>query len=486
MTEFKRTVAAVDEIEQLVQDVLDSGAADKCLRLSELVGTTEPTIIKLLGKAAETDPAKSTYGPQMKEKVQDLGARWHTVETLAKDVLRQRGATVTAPPQPGAPSAGASSRPAMVTRLAPSPGDMSTYSGAAGGVDVAGSRNTDPIPSVTIGVRQINESRRDLAARAAEARAGGGSRPMEVDRGRAAGSSTPAVPAAPIGPVEIVERMDALLHLVHCVFIGHGYKRADATSDASDALANGPGPVRVRYAHQTHPIVEAIYMPVQHHLVVYASLGSAEVSPCRAAVQLGMTPQSVQAKVDYLLVCPLLYRHCLPTLLACPNEVTFGIVLNLTIPGLKKLGCTSRTLKASVFDDDIVWWRVLLSLPASGAVVEHAMGAHQRGEVLPPGTFRKLVRDEVARARAEAEEFRERQEAERRMRDRMRDQMNDPLRIGGPRRPQPGFPGGPGGFGIIGGDHDLMPGGGFMPGGFGGFGGGGRRGPYGGGGGFGF
>merc|ERR1712176_952046 len=131
-------------------------------------------------------------------------------------------------------------------------------------------------------------------------------------------------------------------------------------------------------------------------------------------------------------------------------------------------------------DDDNLWWKVLVSLPPDKrSFVDQEIEAYAQGIEKPtPGAFRRLVKEVVARARAEAEEMRERAEAERRMRERMREQMNDPLRIGGPRRPHPGFPGGPGGFGIIGGDHDLMPGGGFMPGGFGG----GRRGPCGGGG----
>merc|ERR1712083_1055199 len=103
-------------------------------------------------------------------------------------------------------------------------------------------------------------------------------------------------------------------------------------------------------------------------------------TPCRTAVQLGMSPQAVQTKIDYLIVCPLLYRQCLPTLSALLNEVTFSIFENLSLPSLRAVGCASRACSQSVFEDDILWWRVLVSLPSSGQRVEEAMAAQKRGE----------------------------------------------------------------------------------------------------------
>eukprot|EP00419_Tripos_fusus_P009208 CAMPEP_0172661798 /NCGR_PEP_ID=MMETSP1074-20121228/4951_1 /TAXON_ID=2916 /ORGANISM="Ceratium fusus, Strain PA161109" /LENGTH=162 /DNA_ID=CAMNT_0013477625 /DNA_START=119 /DNA_END=603 /DNA_ORIENTATION=+ len=94
MTEFKRTTENVDEIERLVQSVVEGGEATEVQRLSQLVGNTIPVIQKLRNKAEETDPVKQTYGPQMREKVRGLVARWEAMEGLARDVLQQQGSDV--------------------------------------------------------------------------------------------------------------------------------------------------------------------------------------------------------------------------------------------------------------------------------------------------------------------------------------------------------------------------------------------------------
>jgi len=278
--------------------------------------------------------------------------------------------------------------------------------------------------------------------------------------------------------------MDALLHLVHCVFLGHGFTRssgAEQGTEADAAALAGHGPFHIRYEHQSHRPILAMYVPVQSHLVVYASQEGAEgaLAPGRASVQLGMAVESVQAKVDYLLLYPLVYRQCMPTMTSLPPEVCFGVLADLALPAMAAVGRTSRALSSAVFEDDTLWWRVLMALPPSSylsVAVKEAMAARDQGEALPAGTSRKLVREEVARARREAEDRRLRREAETRMRDSLRDPRFQP-----PRRPQ--FPGGLDGL-MIGGDRDLMPGGGFLPPGpFGP--GGGRRPPFGGGGGFG-
>jgi len=504
MTEFKRTVQAVDEIEQLIQRVMDSGGPAAVQQLSQSVGNTLPTIGKLRQKASETDPVKQTYGPQMREKVRALLARWDTIESLARDVLQQQGANVAAPnmpeqlPPPPAPAPPSLSTPWVPPRAAAAPAPAQA-TGTLAATPAAQS------PAGGTATRADGPSRRELAARAAEARLQGGTaeRPAPVAHssggGQASAASTPATAsslASSAGaaskpstvqvqpPVPRVVRMDALLHLVHCVFLGHGFTRGDSGTDAraeeQAALPQGPGPVRVRYEHRSHKAITAMYVPVQSHLVVYASQDGAEAGapPGRASVQLGMPAQAVQAKVDYLLLYPLVYRQCLPTMPSLPPEVCFSVLANLAIPALAVVGFASRSLKASVFDDDVLWWRVLVALPPSSygkSAVEEAAAARRRGEAVKAGTYRRLVREEVERARAEALERRMRREAEARMRE----QLRDPLLVQPPRQPRP-FPGGLGGM-VIGGPDDLAPGGGFLPGPFGG-GHGGRR-PFGGGGG---
>ncbi|CAJ1361363.1 unnamed protein product, partial [Effrenium voratum] len=96
MTEFKRTTQAVDEIETLVQTLLDGSSAD-LQHLGSLIGSTGATVEKLSRKATETDPARQTYGPQMREKIRSLDERWATVGSLARDVLAQKGGHVVEP-----------------------------------------------------------------------------------------------------------------------------------------------------------------------------------------------------------------------------------------------------------------------------------------------------------------------------------------------------------------------------------------------------
>mmetsp|Transcript_8763 Transcript_8763/g.27283 ORF Transcript_8763/g.27283 Transcript_8763/m.27283 type:complete len:486 (+) Transcript_8763:124-1581(+) len=481
MSELKRTTQAVDEIEQLVQRVLDAGSDADLQQLSQLVGNTAPTVQKLRQKAAETDPTKQTYGAQTCEKVCALASRWDTVEGLVRDVLQQRGARVAAPAPPAQTSPPAPapvfSQPSVPPRATPSASQQ------AAPIEPAARP-----PASSAAPRPDGPSRRELAARAAEARLQGGAAPAKAPASAAAASSAPAAAAAAAPqavPVPRVARMDALLHLVHCVFLGHGFVRDEGSEEGRGgaAILQGIGPFRVRYEHKTHRPITATYVPVQSHLVVYADQEGIECvhAPGRAAVQLGMPVESVQAKIDYLLLYPLVYRQCLPAMTSLPPEVCFSVLANLAIPALAAVGRASRGLSSTVFEDDVLWWRVLTALPPSIQLhgkIEEAMNARDRGEAVAPGTYRRLVREEVMRAREEAEQQRQRREAEARMRERLR----DPLLVQPPRQPR--FPGGPGGF-MIGGPYDLAPGGGFLPGPFGP--GGGRRPPLGGGGGgFGF
>lgn len=463
MTEFKRASQAVDEVESLVQALLDSGSSPNVQRLSVLVGETCLVIERLSRKALETDPLKQTYGPQMCDKVRALAQRWASVEPLAKDVLGQHGASVTAP------------GPGPLLAAAPPPRVA---------VVVRQSVTVPSAPAQASTNVQTGEDRRQLALRAAEARlreaavpeAGSSSRPpssgtcseskprpMDVD-------SSPAVSAvARPAPVPVVARMDALVHLVHSVFVSHGYQRADSETPNTEC------PFRVLYTKEGTAAIIAAYVPVQRHLVVYASMEENSKDISRVTVQIGMPAATVQAKVDYLLVYPLICRQCVPSLPSVPPEVCFNLLSMLALPQLAAVGYTSKTLSFAVFHDDLLWWQVLLCLPTSPqlrAVIASLQGVQTRGEVLQKGSFRLAVREEVSRARAEAEERRRRREEQ----ERLARNMRDPLMIGQPRRPQP-FPGlGPGFGGIIGGPSDLFPGGGFgQP-----FGGPGRR-PFGGG-----
>lgn len=497
MTEFKRTTQAVDDIEALVQAVLD-GTGD-VQRLSQMTGEAIPAVEKLRSKAAETDPTKQTYGPNMRAKVQALVERWRPLEQLARDVLQQNGVAVAAPepglaPPPPAPARErvAFSRPAPIggassvtTGPNPSAARPAPVTAPSSSSVLVGSGST-PLGGATGGAASMSAAaRREAAARAAEARNSGGSAAAGGASGSAAASSSQPLQSMEVdqqtAQAPIVHLMEELLHLVHCVFLGHGLTRG------ADVGA-GAGPIRrVRYVRadengQMDAIV-ATYVPVQRHLVVYAVLeaaGGAGAATTRCNVELGMTTASVQAKVDYLLVYPLIYRNCVPVLDGLPPEVSFSILSSSALPALAALGTASKGFAKAALEDDVLWWRIALNLPQTDALT-HAMSqvreAQQRGEALPAGTCRRLVREEVQRQRDEAERRRRQREEAMLLERQMRESMRQPM-----RNPFPG--GGPGGFGILGGDHDLFPGGGFGGNPFGGGLGGGRR-PFGGGGGFG-
>ncbi|CAE8653232.1 unnamed protein product, partial [Polarella glacialis] len=327
--------------------------------------------------------------------------------------------------------------------------------------------SSNPGPASTAGGGASESKRREMAAKAAEAR-------NSVPSGGSASTATAAPTAAPkvaAQPVPVVARMESLLHLVHCVFLSHGFSRADEASPGAD-LGVSPGPFRLHYVHESKPAVIATYVPVQRHLVAYASTEGSEDCPLRATVALGMAAASVQAKVDYLLLYPLLCRQLAPTLPAIPPEVLFGLLSSFSIPDLSKVGFASKALANAAFEDDVLWWRVATALPQSPQLcgaVDMAKSRSERGDTLPSHAYREIVRDEVQRAREEAEEQRRRREQAAAIRR----QMQDPLMVQPPRRPQRPSPGSA--FPGFGGPDDLMPGGGFMP--FGG----GRRDPFGGG-----
>eukprot|EP00441_Pelagodinium_beii_P044941 CAMPEP_0197621236 /NCGR_PEP_ID=MMETSP1338-20131121/1847_1 /TAXON_ID=43686 ORGANISM="Pelagodinium beii, Strain RCC1491" /NCGR_SAMPLE_ID=MMETSP1338 /ASSEMBLY_ACC=CAM_ASM_000754 /LENGTH=467 /DNA_ID=CAMNT_0043190621 /DNA_START=63 /DNA_END=1463 /DNA_ORIENTATION=+ len=467
MTEFKRTTQAVEEIEGLVQVLLGGGSDAEVQRLGQLVGETGPTVEKLSKKAAETDPNKQIYGPNMREKIRAMAEKWLSVESLARDVLAQKGGSVAAvsaenlapPPQRPKPSTGSVLwQPPQSSQTTSAPSLQAPQSvGTATSGTSAGSSSA---PTA--------EERRRLAAKAAEAR-------MAGDSGSCSASSASKpvamdVDRAPKAPLPVVARMDALLHLVHCVFLGHGFLRGDDSSFTSTQ-----GPYKLRYTHEKRPPIVVTYVPVQRHLIAYANL-EGEDNPARATVQIGMAAAAVQAKIDYLLLYPLLYRQLVPTLPTIPPEVLFGFLTGLALPALAAVGASSRSLSAAVFDDDVLWYRIACSLPQTQqllAALQSVKQKEERNEALPRAAYRLLVRTEVQRARTEVEE-RNRRRAEQ---EAMQRNLRDPLMIGQPRRPQRPFPGG--GFGI-GGPDDIMPGGGFFPpsGGGGGF--GGRRDPFGG------
>merc|ERR1719356_1477547 len=173
----------------------------------------------------------------------------------------------------------------------------------------------------------------DAAGGSAASGSGAGARPAAA-RGEAA-------TALPAGPV--VTDMDALLHVVHCVFLGHGFRRAGESGGGStDHLR----PIRVPYQHDSRPPISAVYVPVLRHLVVYAAIEGSTDVPGRVTVQLGMNTASIQAKVDYLLVYPIITRQCIPVLPALPPEVCFGLLGCLAIPALGRIGCTSKAFSA--------------------------------------------------------------------------------------------------------------------------------------------
>mmetsp|Transcript_119402 Transcript_119402/g.337824 ORF Transcript_119402/g.337824 Transcript_119402/m.337824 type:complete len:484 (-) Transcript_119402:201-1652(-) len=475
MTEFKRTLQAVDEIEQLVS-VVAGGGNNQLPHLDQLLRDTGPVVEKLRRKATESDPVKQTYGPQMCQKVLAMCERWDNLRGLAKDVLDTAPASALASAPVAAPKA-----PPPPTQPSPAASGIRVPSIAA--LDAAARPPAPSVPQATGGPSPAE--RREMAARAAEARFGGVASTKattETIAPAAIVSTKPAVaPPSTAGAIANktasfapVATMDALLHLVHCVFLAHGFAR----TEGGEGAPVPSGLRRVHYTRADKPAISATYVPVQGHLLVYASLGGATITPNRLALHLGMGTAVVQAKTDYLLVYPLVYSQCLPALPNLPPEVAFCTLACLAIPGLGAMGCVSKAFKQSVFEDDVLWWRVLLALPPSDslrATVDATMASRTTGDGsgLPAGECRRLVRREVERARQE-------EDARRRAREEMERQMRNPLRIGPTRQP-PRFPGQPFGpfGGVIGGDSDLMPGG--LRGPFGGS----HRWPFGGGGGFG-
>lgn len=500
MTEFKRTTQAVDEIEALIPTVLDgSGNVE---RLGQMVAQTDTVVQKLHRKASETDPNKQTYGPAMREKVQALVSRWAPIAELARDVLGQRGVDINALAAAAATGGSPSNTPAWTGLHATTQPASQLWTPPAGLPAASSSAVRTPAspaaPAAAAPSPTSREDKRALALQAAEARArgaagvsasassaappavqnnsttGSSSAPMDID-------STGAAPAAPLALQlpPAVERMDVLMNAVHSVFLGHGFTRTeDGTSGGSLSVA-GAGAICVRYSQgEGRPSVNVTYVPIQRHLMVYATVEGVQDGVLRAAVQLGMAAQAVQTKIDYLLVYPLVYRRCLPALHELPQEPFFICLSGLALPALAAVGCASRVLARSVFEDDVLWWQVLMCLPQSAqlqSAIDSSMKGVQQGQALPAGMCRQLARQEVQRLRREEEEKRRREEELRAARRR----LEDPLMVRPPRMP-PGFPG----IGGIGGIDDVMPGGGFLPPGpFGGPGFGPRRG--GGGGGFG-
>lgn len=375
----------------------------------------------------------------MREKVLALAERWATVGGLARDVLSARGGNVVmaseeaaAPPPPPRPQSSVLWQPPQ----AEAQRSMPTSSAA-------------PAPVVAA---PTQSERRARAAAAAESRAKGGSSSIIAE----------TAPVAPKLPQPVVARMDALIHVVHCVFVGHGY-----TSEEKQECC---GHYRLLYAHDHKPPIRVTYVPLQRHLVTYAASMQFD-NPLKATVQVGMPAAAVQAKIDYLLLYPLLYRQCVPMLTATPPEALFGFICCLSIPALSAVSSTCRSLSSSIMDDDIVWLRVVLSLPQSQHIQQELDALRKResnGEAIPRGAYRNLVRTEVQRARREAETAQRRRQEALAERGRLREGLLQPRR---PQMPGGGFP-----F-VIGGPHDLEPPG-FRPppnpfrGGGGGFGGG--------------
>lgn len=522
---------AVNEIEQLIQVVTGGASASEAERLSKLVGETGPVVDKLYRKASETDPAKQTYGPKKRQEVLGLAERWAPLESLARDLLQQRGLSVgpapeglaAPPPAPravpivrttpgGAPPVASGpnpSAPLNFVQVTPS-GSSSrssvlTPSGPVTGGSVLGGSSAGPSAA----------ERREAAARAAMARSGGGiaapatgtssaagsagARPppsagdtgptaMDVDSPPRAATSSAASAAQPqalsAGPP--VERMEDMLRLVHSVFLGHGLALIE--EGRAPNMGAGGGPYRLRYTRAATPdgaaamTIVTTYVPVQRHLVLYAAVEGANASlpPCRCNVELGMAALSVQAKVDYLIVYPLTHSQCAPVLTALPAEVCFKLLGSLALPSLAALGRASSALSKACFEDDLLWWQIATeAMPQSEQLqLAIAMARDEHGQIAT-GAPRRIVKEEVQRQRLEAEERQKReleaQRLEREMRERFMIQQQQQ-----PRGP-PRFPGG-GGMGIFGGDRDLLPGGGFQDPFRGGR---GSRGPFGGGGGFG-
>eukprot|EP00913_Durusdinium_trenchii_P025053 g23517.t1 len=183
---------------------------------------------------------------------------------------------------------------------------------------------------------------------------------------------------------------------------------------------------RLRYVHEQKPAIVVAYVPLQRHLVTYLSFDGVS-EPLKATVQVGMPAAAVYAKIDYLLLYPLLYRQCVPALTSIPPEALFGFICGLSIPSLASLGCSCRAMSAS----DLVWLRVVMSLPSEAIQAEMAAvkRREENGEVLPKGIYKGMVRTEVRRLRQEAEqERRRREEALARQRS-LRDPLQRPRRL---------------------------------------------------------
>lgn len=157
------------------------------------------------------------------------------------------------------------------------------------------------------------DERRANALRAAESRAQGPSQPTSVAHNVSVSTKVPELSEAR-QPAVAVLQMEALMHLVHCVFLAQGCIATEQDMEAQTRHA----PRRITYSHSGGEVISAVYVPVQRHLMLYASFANTSDAPGRAKLQLGMTPESVQVKVEYLVVNPLLCRRCVPVLSSLP------------------------------------------------------------------------------------------------------------------------------------------------------------------------
>jgi len=478
MAEFKRTLSTVDEVERLVQSLQGSTSSehDQAKQLAALVGQTDPVVQKFRQKATETDPLKQLYGPQMRERVSELVSRWAVITETAGELLKQRGISVDASAQGASPSNAApatSVPPSSIRWFRPTPIGGGALAGAA-------SASSSNIPDQDVDMASLDaanssgdaKQRREQAARADEVRqmagcAGSAQSPAEYDLDPKQSVGLP------------VNRMEDLLELANSAFVGHGFKPS-ASPLAPHACVSGA--TRISYNRnegEGAQVVKVTFVTVQSHLVIYASssdngLGMEEMS-IRTAVQLGMAASSVQAKVDYLIVYPLVSRQFAPTLVSVPPEVCFCLLMGLALPALAALGAASHGMARAVFEDDALWTGIVLALPPNETLkgeIDRVRDRDRNAQYFPASVCRSIVQAEVRRCRTAAERDRKRQEDEYAQRASMRRLIREV-------RPPRGIPGRPG---FLGGHHDLMPGGGFMPPFGGGF--GGRR-PFGGPGGFG-
>merc|ERR1740129_1264669 len=332
-----------------------------------------------------------------------------TVTVIAPSAASHSAACSATPTSLAAPAAASrDDRCALVTRTAEARlqavgQQQSSNLTVSTSADLAPAGITTSPQSATVSKAAAVESQTQAAAGIAAAS-------MDVDQGSSAAAIVTAVAAsaATAAPVPVVG-MDGLMQVVHSVFLSHGFTEhvdeGAAGAGAGDGMCRGtagPGPQHLRYVHTARPTVTAMYLPVQRHLIVYAALEGAANTPGRVTVQLGMVAESVQAKVDYLLVYPLVHKLCVPALPTIPPEVQFIMLCGLAVPGLAAVACASRGLAVSVLEDEILWWRVLLALP-SIRELQGAMASvdemRRRGEAVSAGLCRTLARDEVERMR---------------------------------------------------------------------------------------